>query len=70
MKDRTAEFNHLQDPDEFAKRFRFWTKKTDTYPEAYFRTEEDYIKSFGKTKYSSYDSFRNVYARMLKNQEH
>jgi hypothetical protein len=69
MKKRTSEFNHLQDPEEFARRFRYHAKKTDTYIQAYFQTEKDYIKSFGKTKYSSYDSFRMVYTRMLKKQE-
>ena len=34
--------------------------------EAYEKTEEEYQEYFGKTRYSSYDSFRVVMQRKMK----
>ena len=53
--------------DGFEKRYVFNIKKTKTYIEAYKLTEDEYVSTFGKRRYSSYDSFRNVRNRYLKN---
>jgi len=44
----------------FERRYLFNVSKTKTYIEAYKKTEDEYVKTFGKRRYSSYDSFRNV----------
>ena len=42
----------------FEKRFHKNCKKSKTYKYAYELTEQEYKQSFGKRRYSSYDSFR------------
>jgi hypothetical protein len=50
----------------FENRFIYNIKKTKTYKDAYQKTENEYVDTFGKRRYSSYDSFRNVRNRYLK----
>jgi hypothetical protein len=49
----------------FERRYLFNVSKTKTYIEAYKKTEDEYIATFGKRRYSSYDSFRNVRNRYV-----
>lgn len=44
----------------FERRYLHNVKIFKTYKEAYERTEEEYQNNFGKRRYSSYDSFRQV----------
>ena len=66
---KNAMFGDLKEirRDGFEKRYIFNIKKTKTYIEAYKLTEKEYIETFGKRRYSSYDSFRNVRNWYLKN---
>jgi hypothetical protein len=50
----------------FSEKFYDYSKKTKTYREAYEKTEKIYEKNFGKRRYSSYDSFRVVMNRKMK----
>lgn len=58
----------LHDPHEFDRRFRELSAEhpDKTYVEIYFMVEQEHIDTFGRTKYSSYDSFRVAYARRMK----
>ena len=49
----------------FERRYLFNVSKTKTYIGAYKKTEDEYVTTFGKRRYSSYDSFRNVRNRYL-----
>lgn len=49
----------------FAKRYLHNVKIYKTYIEAYDKTENEYISNFGKRRYSSYDSFRQVRKRYI-----
>lgn len=51
----------LHKPQEFDQRFEKHYKQSETYVEAYYKTEKDYRAVFGENKYSSYNSFRNSY---------
>ena len=50
----------------FEKRYIFNIKQTKTYKAAYQKTEDEYVETFGKRRYASYDSFRNVRNRSIK----
>jgi len=50
----------------FKKKFYFYTKKEKTYKQAYEKTEKEYEKYFKKRRYASYDSFRVVLHRKMK----
>lgn len=50
----------------FIKRYMMNLKKCRTNEEAYEKTEEEFQKEFGVSKYSSYDSFRVVKNRRFK----
>ncbi len=50
----------------FEKRYQHNIRITKTYIAAYIKTENEYISMFGKRRYSSYDSFRNVRNRLAK----
>jgi len=58
----------LSDPEQFQKRFNQLARKNPekTYIEIYFMVENDHIEVHGKTKYSSYESFRVVRSRYMK----
>tara|TARA_R110000744_G_scaffold217938_1_gene336652 strand:- start:295 stop:501 length:207 start_codon:yes stop_codon:yes gene_type:complete len=56
----------LLSPNGFEKRFHLYCKTEKTYISAYHKTEIEYEEHFGKTRYSSYDSFRVVMNRKLK----
>jgi hypothetical protein len=56
----------LLSPNGFEDRFHKNCKLSKTYMEAYEKTEEEYQEYFGKTRYSSYDSFRVVMQRKMK----
>ncbi len=56
----------LLSPRGFEERFHKHCKDTNTYVEAYERTEQEYTDYFGKTRYASYDSFRVVMQRKMK----
>ena len=53
----------------FEKRFYYYSKNVKTYIQAYEKTEQEYKQYFGKNKYSSYDSFRVVMNRKIKNKK-
>ena len=59
------EFIKLTDCDEFDKRFEFHYLTCKTYTEAYQLTEQDYRSVFGKTRYSSFESFKKTYNRRV-----
>ena len=65
---KNAMFGDLKEirRDGFERRYLHNIKKTSTYAEAYKLTEKEYILTFGKRRYSSYDSFRNVRNRYIK----
>ena len=48
----------------FYKRYLHNVKLTKTYIKAYQLTEREYIETFGKSRYSSYDSFRIIKNRI------
>ena len=50
----------------FERRYQHNVKITKTYIAAYMKTEDEYIHMFGKRRYASYDSFRNVRNRYAK----
>ena len=50
----------------FEKRYLHNVKIFKTYIEAYDKTEEEYMSNFGKRRYSSHDSFRQVRKRYIK----
>ena len=50
----------------FEKRYLYNVKIFKTYIDAYNKTEEEYMSNFGKRRYSSYDSFRQVRKRYIK----
>ena len=62
-----GEFKEIRN-EGFYKRYLYNVKITATYIKAYQLTEDEYIGAFGKKRYSSYDSFRIVRNRMIKNE--
>ena len=50
----------------FYKRYLYNVKLTPTYIKAYQLTENEYVETFGKKRYSSYDSFRIIKNRIMK----
>ena len=50
----------------FYRRYLHNVNLTSTYIKAYQLTENEYIETFGKKRYSSYDSFRIIKNRILK----
>lgn len=50
----------------FINRYYFYCKTEKTYKDAYEKTEQEYEKNFKKRRYSSYDSFRVVLNRKMK----
>jgi len=52
---------------QFMKRFFFHMRYVKTQEEAYFITEGEYRDLYRKNKYSSYQSFRIVKNRHIKN---
>ena len=50
----------------FYKRYLYNVKLTSTYMKAYQLTENEYVETFGKKRYSSYDSFRIIKNRITK----
>ena len=50
----------------FYRRYLHNVKLTPTYIKAYQLTENEYIETFGKRRYSSYDSFRIIKNRIIK----
>ena len=50
----------------FYRRYLHNVKITKTYMKAYQLTEDEYVVTFGKKRYSSYDSFRIIKNRINK----
>jgi len=50
----------------FYRRYLHNVKFTSTYVKAYQLTENEYVETFGKRRYSSYDSFRIIKNRIIK----
>ena len=50
----------------FYRRYLHNVKVTSTYFKAYQLTENEYVETFGKKRYSSYDSFRIIKNRIIK----
>ena len=50
----------------FYRRYLHNVKLTSTYIKAYQLTENEYVETFGKKRYASYDSFRIVKNRIIK----
>ena len=50
----------------FYRRYLHNVKVTSTYIKAYQLTESEYVETFGKKRYSSYDSFRIIKNRIIK----
>jgi len=50
----------------FEDRFMYNVKIHKTYQKAYQVTEKEYESNFGKRRYASYDSFRQVRSRRIK----
>jgi len=48
----------------FYRRYLYNVRLTPTYIKAYQLTENEYIETFGKKRYSSYDSFRIIKNRV------
>ena len=48
----------------FYRRYIHNVKLTSTYIKAYQLTEDEYVETFGKKRYSSYDSFRIIKNRI------
>jgi len=48
----------------FYRRYLYNVKLTSTYIKAYQLTEDEYVETFGKKRYSSYDSFRIIKNRV------
>ena len=57
----------LLSPSGFERRFHKHCKETKNYEQAYEKTEKEYEASFGKRRYSSYDSFRVTKNRKIRN---
>lgn len=55
--------------NEFVQHFYRMLAYYDTYEEAYEAVERHYEKQHGKRKYSSYNSFRTVRDRKMKEQK-
>lgn len=53
----------------FERRYNENINTTNSYIEAYEKTEEEYQFNFGKRRYSSYDSFRQVRKRRYPNKK-
>jgi len=49
----------------FYRRYLHNVNLTSTYIKAYQLTEDEYVETFGKKRYSSYDSFRIIKNRIL-----
>ena len=50
----------------FYRRYLHNVKLTSTYIKAYQLTEDEYVETFGKKRYASYDSFRIIKNRVIK----
>ena len=50
----------------FYRRYLHNVKLTSTYIKAYQLTENEYVETFGKKRYASYDSFRIIKNRIIK----
>ena len=50
----------------FYRRYLHNVKLTSTYMNAYQLTENEYVETFGKKRYASYDSFRIIKNRIIK----
>ena len=50
----------------FYRRYLYNVKLTPTYLKAYQLTENEYVETFGKKRYSTYDSFRIIKNRIIK----
>ena len=50
----------------FYRRYLHNVKLTSTYIKAYQLTEDEYVETFGKKRYASYDSFRIIKNRVVK----
>ena len=50
----------------FYRRYLHNVKLTSTYMKAYQLTENEYVETFGKKRYASYDSFRIIKNRTIK----
>ena len=50
----------------FYRRYLYNVRLTPTYIKAYQLTENEYVETFGKKRYSSYDSFRIIKNRINK----
>jgi len=50
----------------FYRRYLHNVKLTSTYIKAYQLTEDEYVETFGKKRYASYDSFRIIKNRIVK----
>ena len=50
----------------FYRRYLHNVKLTSTYINAYQLTENEYVETFGKKRYASYDSFRIIKNRIIK----
>jgi len=48
----------------FYRRYLYNVRLTPTYIKAYQLTENEYVETFGKKRYSSYDSFRIIKNRV------
>ena len=56
----------LLSPRGFDERFHHYCRTSKTYFEAYEKTEIEFETSFGKRKYSNYDSFRVTMNKRMK----
>ena len=63
-----AKFGDFKDirNEGFYRRYLHNVKLTSTYMKAYQLTEDEYVETFGKKRYSSYDSFRIIKNRIIK----
>ena len=60
-----GDFNEIRGVG-FYNRYIHNVKLTSTYIKAYQLTENEYVETFGKRRYSSYDSFRIIKNRIIK----
>ena len=60
-----GEFKEIRNAG-FYRRYLHNIKLTSTYVKAYQLTENEYVETFGKKRYSSYDSFRIIKNRVMK----
>ncbi|SHE59023.1 hypothetical protein SAMN05443144_102102 [Fodinibius roseus] len=65
--EQTTDYIYLADPREFHKRFIELIPEYETYDQAYQAVELEYHKTFNKTKYTGYDSFRNTCKNFVNN---